>query len=76
MLSYFNAHSWTKKILFFYHRIVIDIPLSESVLKEAYLNLIVRDRENVITEEGMSQKNDFYKESKGPDLWDPASSSF
>jgi len=62
--------------IFFNHRIVIAIPLSQSALKEAFLNLIIRGRENATTEEGMFQKNDFYKESQGPDLWDPASSSF
>lgn len=29
-----------------------------------------------MTEEGMSLKNDFHKESQGPDLQDPASGSF
>lgn len=69
-------HTAGGKKFFFYHRIVIDIPLSQSSLKEAFLNLIIRGRENAITEQGMSQKNDFYKESQGPDLQDPASSSF
>lgn len=54
----------------------MDIPGSQSALKEALLSLIIRGRENVVTEEGMSQKNDFDKESQGPDLWDSTSTSF
>lgn len=51
MLSHFNAHSQRKKYSFFYHGSVIDIPLSQSAQKEAFLNLIIRARESAITEE-------------------------
>lgn len=68
MLSHFNGHSRGKKEILFYHRIVKPIPLSHSALKETFSNLIIRGRKNAVTEETMSQKNDFYKRSQDPDL--------